>query len=298
VSSRSSFADGRLVLPRRTVLKGALAGLAGGSYLSELLADGSIVASPTVDFRIGSCTLGLSDAKKAGIDGVELRVGDPADRLRIAEPAVLQQYRDEMKETGLVVSSLMMGLLNQCPLASDPRAPAWLEQSIDAAHDLGAKVILVAFFGKGDLQQDGRVKKAEVEVVVQRIKAAAPRAKEAGVILGIENRLSARQNADVLEQIGHDSVGIYYDVGNLTNLGYDVPEEIRFLKDRIVSIHFKDGRNYLGEGNVKFPAIAAAIREIGYRGWIVLETPSPSKNPVADTKRNAAYIRELFAKSR
>ena len=38
-----------------------------------------------------------------------------------------------------------------------------------------------------------------------------------------------------------------------------------------------------------------AIREIGYRGWIVLETSSPSKDAVADAKRNGAYVRSLFA---
>lgn len=51
-----------------------------------------------------------------------------------------------------------VGLLNTNPLASDPRAPAWLEQSIDAARDLGAGVILVAFFGKGNLLQDNQLK--------------------------------------------------------------------------------------------------------------------------------------------
>jgi len=39
--------------------------------------------------------------------------------------------------------------LNSNPLATDPRGPAWLEQSIDAAKDLGAKVILVAFSAGG-----------------------------------------------------------------------------------------------------------------------------------------------------
>ncbi len=43
----------------------------------------------------------------------------------------------------------------------------------------------------------------------------------------------ARQNADLLERIGHESVRIYYDVGNSFSRGYDVPAEIRFLKGRI-----------------------------------------------------------------
>ncbi|MCY2991451.1 MAG: sugar phosphate isomerase/epimerase [Planctomycetota bacterium] len=281
-------------LSRRVLLKGAAVGLAAELLLPEFLVRVHAAASPKVKVRIGSCSIGLDDAKKAGLDGVEIGVGSPADRLHIADPAVRQQYQDKMKETGLVISSFMMGLLNSCPLASDPRAPAWLEQSIDAAQDLGAKVILVAFFGKGNLLEAGRVKQADVEVVVQRLKAAAPRAKAAGVILGIENTLTAQQNAEILDRIGHESVRLYYDVGNTTNLGYDVPAEIRFLKDSIAIFHFKDGPHYLGEGKVKFEAIAAAIQEIGYQGWIVLEASSPSKDRVADDRRNATYSRQLF----
>jgi len=244
--------------------------------------------------RLGSCTIGLEDGKKAGLEGVEVSVGSAADRLQIADPAQREQYKQQMKATGLVIPSFMMGLLNSYPLASDPRAPAWLEQSIDAAKDLGAKVVLVAFFGKGSLLDGKEVKKADVDVVVDRLKAAAPRAKQAGVILGIENTLSAQQNVEILERIGHDSVQIYYDVGNTTRMGYDVPAEIRFLKDRIAIFHFKDNPHYLGEGEVKFPPIADAIRDIGYQGWIILETTSPSKDRVADAKRNAAFVRKLF----
>jgi L-ribulose-5-phosphate 3-epimerase len=282
------------VFPRRALLKGAASAAAAGYLFPGLLGRQCAAASPAAGLRIGSCVIGLEDAKKAGLDGVEIRVGDAAEKLEIADPAVRQRYKEQMKETGLVISSLMMGLLNSYPLASDGRAPAWLEQSIDAAADLGAKVILVAFFGKGNLLENRRIKKADVDVAVARLKEAAPRAKQAGVILAIENTLWAAQNAEILERIGHESVQVYYDVGNTTNLGYDVPAEIRFLKGRIASFHFKDGRNYVGEGKVKFRPIAAAIREIGYQGWIVMETTNPSRDGVADARRNAAYIRKLF----
>jgi sugar phosphate isomerase/epimerase len=276
------------------LLQGAAAGLAGGAVPTSVRrADAAPARAARI--RVGSCVVGLEDGKKAGLDGVEVRVGDAADRLEIADPAVRQQYKDQMQKTGLVVSSFMMGLLNSYPLASDPRGPAWLEQSIDAAKDLGAGVILVAFFGKGSLLQDKELKAGDVDVVVRRLKAAAPRAKQAGVILGIENTLSARQNAEILERIDHPSVRVYYDVGNSHNMGYDVPAEIRFLKERIAIFHFKDGRNYLGEGKIRYAPIAAAIKEIGYRGWIVMETSNPSGDRVADAKRNAEFIRKLFA---
>lgn len=278
---------------RRQMLRGGVAGWALGALAPRWLA----AAEAAVGIRVGACVVGLEEAKRAGLDGVEIRVGGPADRLPIADPEVRRQYKQQMQETGLVVSSLMMGVLNQCPLASDPRGPAWLEQAIDAAQDLQAGVILVAFFGAGSLLEGGQMKKADVEVVVARLKAAAPRAAKAGVILAIENTLSAQQNAAILERIGSDAVRIYYDVGNLTRQGYDVPAEIRFLKDRIAIFHFKDGRNYLGEGDVPFPAVAAAIRAIGYHGWIVLETSSPSKDRVADVRRNAEFTRKLLAGS-
>ncbi len=251
----------------------------------------------TPGIRIGGCTVGLEDGLRSGLEGVEVRVGGPADRLEISRPDVRRRYKEQMQKTGLPISSLMMALLNDCPLATDPRAPGWLEQSIEAAQDLGAKVILMGFFFNGDLLgPDGRLKPGDVDPVVARLKAAAPRARDAGVILGIENYVNAEQNARILDRIGHDSVKIYYDCFNTGGTkGYDVPAEIRLLKDRIVQFHFKNGPDFLETGKLHYPPIAAAIKEIGYRGWIVLETSNPTGNAAADVKRNADYVRELFA---
>jgi sugar phosphate isomerase/epimerase len=43
-----------------------------------------------------------------------------------------------------------------------------------------------------------------------------------------------------------------------------------------------------------FEAIADAIKDVGYGGWIVLENSSPSQDPVADAKRNGEFTRGLF----
>ena len=45
---------------------------------------------------------------------------------------------------------------------------------------------------------------------------------------------------------------------------------------------------------MKWEPIAKAINDIRYKGWIVLETSSPSQNAVADAKRNGDYVRSLF----
>lgn len=276
-------------ITRREFAVGSAVGLAGVALAPRLL----WAEEGKVKIRI-SARMGLKQAREAGLDGAEIGVGGPADTLDIAKPERRQRLKDEMKETGIVVSSLSMDLLNSNPLATDPRAPQWLEQTIDAAKDLGAQAILMAFFGKGSLQQGRDVKREDVDAVVARLKAAGPRAKDAGVVLGIENTLTAQQNAEIMERVNCPAVKSYYDVGNLTNQGYDVPAEIRFLKERIGCFHFKDGGSYLGEGKVKFDPIAAAMKEIGYQGWVVLETASPSGNGIADAKKNAEFIRKLF----
>ncbi len=252
-------------------------------------------AAPGAKIRVGTCTLGFEQAKEAGLAGVQVPVGGAADVLDIAKPETRARYKEQMQRTGLPVCSLMMGLLNGDPLASDPRAPAWLIQSIDAAKDLGASNILVAFFGKGDLQANKVVKEAEFAAVAKRIKDAAPRAKDAGVTLAIENMLTAEQNLRLLDAIDHEAASIYYDVFNTGKTqGHDSPAEIRRLKGRISQFHYKNGPQFLDADRSYFEKVSAAIKDIGYEGWIVLETSSPSGNGVADAKRNGDFVRALF----
>ena len=280
-------------ITRRIFLKGTAVGLAGVAVASKLVMAG---AAGPVKIRVSSCNIGsLDSARKAGLDGMEVGAGGAGPRMSVSDPATIKKYQDQMKETGLVVSSIMMSVFNSNPLASDPNGPAWLEQTIDAAKELKAHTILVAFFGKGSLGSKGNVKTADVDAVVERLKAVAPRAKDAGVYLGIENTLPAEENVKILERINNPAVRIYYDCFNLAGQGYDVPAEIRLLKDKISIFHFKNGGNYLEGGKMKWDPIAAAIKEIGYQGWIVLESSSPSKDRVADDMKNAEYVRRLFA---
>jgi len=279
---------------RRSFLTRGTVAMSAGAILPRLRA---AETPPSPAIRIGTCMMGLQQAREAGLQGVQPSVGDAAERLEIADEAVRRRYKDQMRETSLSVCSLLMVLLNSYPLASDPRAPAWLDQTIDAARDLDARVILLAFFSNGDLLDNaGKIKQGEVDEVVRRLKRAAPRAKEAGVILGIENYLDGEQNARILDRINHESVQIYYDVFNTgTTKGHKVPADIKLLQGRIAQFHFKNGPKYLDAEPEKFEPIVAAIKESAYRGWVVLETSSPSGNAVADARRNGDYLRKLFS---
>lgn len=292
-------------ITRRGFLKAGALGAAG------MVSAWQLAAHAQVDIRLSACDWsmqvmcrpeGLDVAKALGLDGLEISAADePRDTLKIADPAFREEYKSAMARTGMAVSSIAMGLLNDNPFASDARAPAWLEQTITAAADLDAKVILLAFFGQGDLadRRSARaggsgMKDDDVAVVVERLKAAAPMAADAGVILGLENTLSAAQNMAILERVNHASVQVYYDIGNSTYNGYDVPAEIRALDDLICQIHFKDGRFALGEGRVDMAAVAEAMNDIKYTGWVTLETAIEDGDRDASFRRNAEFTRNLF----
>ena len=267
-----------------------------GQAAATVAAVNGFAAEAKADIKVGACVLGLENAKQGGVEGVQIGEWKVEDVLPFTTPERRAHYKRVIQETGIPVCSIMMGFFNEYPLATDPRAVAWMEQCIDLAKDIGTDNILLAFFSKGDLLHEGKLKEAEFAEAVKRIKAVAPRAKDAGVSLAIENYLSAEQNLRMLDAINHEAVSIYYDVYNTgVSKKYDSPAEIRQLKGRISQFHYKNGDKYLDADRPYFEAVSAAIKDIGYKGWIVLETSAPSKDALADAKRNADYVCSLFA---
>ncbi len=277
-------------------------GITAVGLSASAFSQGAWAAAPhqisACDWSIGMrCDLkAVEVAKACGLDGVEVSGGVAEEKdLRLADPALRQQYKDAAAKTGIAISSTALGLLNQAPLATDPRGPAWLEQIIEATADLGATNILLAFFGDGDLRdQEGALKTKDVDAVVERLKAAAPLAEKAGVVLGLENTLSGKDNLDILDRVQSDNLLIYYDIYNSAHNGYDVPKELRELGDRICQIHFKNGKNYLGEGDQDLPPVIASIQAINYQGWCVLETSVRDDDREASFQNNANRLRKAF----
>lgn len=251
-------------------------------------------------FKIGACEWSLrkSDpscmalAKEIGLDGVQVNMGNAANRMWLRQPAMQKAYRDAAAQNGVEIGGLALGELNNVPLKSDLRAAVWLVDAVDVAVALGTKVILVAQFYKGDLKDDPAGKDRTVEV----LKEIAPRAERAGVILGIENYLSAEENLEIVRRVGSPAVQVYYDVGNSTDKGYDIYREIRMLKGQLCELHVKDGEHALGKGRIDFQKVRDVIEEIGYRGWIQIEAAAPN-GPAKDYPATVEFLRRLFPRA-
>jgi sugar phosphate isomerase/epimerase len=232
-------------------------------------------------------------AKEIGLDGVQVSLGTEKDDMHLRQAAVQQQYREAVKATGAQVASLAIGELNDIPYKSDPRTVEWVADCVEVCQAMGCRVILLAFFGNGDLRED----KKGTDEVVRRLKEVAPKAEKAGIILGIESWLSAKEHLDIVQRVGSPAVQVYYDVCNSTDRGYDIYEEIRWLgkQKAICEFHAKENGALLGQGNVDFQKVRAAMDDIGYRGWIQIEGAVPKDAPMLDSyRKNLAFLRRLF----
>jgi sugar phosphate isomerase/epimerase len=239
-------------------------------------------------------------AKSIGFDGVEISLGRAIDaktspeRLPLGNPELQEQFIAEAKKHQFPIASTCLDILHQnyLKVKSDPLGKKWVAESIPITKKLGARVILLPFFGKGKLDT-----RDEMDYVADILKEMGPEAERAGVILGIEDTISAEDNARILDRAQSKAVLVYYDVGNSQQNGFDIYKEIRWLgKDRISEFHLKDNPRLLGSGLIDFPNVIQAIADIGFAGWAHLETVAPSGNVRQDMKTNLAYIRGLFAK--
>lgn len=78
--------------------------------------------------------------------------------------------------------------------------------------------------------------------IVRLLRKYAVALKQAGVTLGLENhdRLTARQYADIVEQVGSPNVGICLDSVNSMGAGEGLAEVVRTLAPYTVNLHLKD----------------------------------------------------------
>jgi L-ribulose-5-phosphate 3-epimerase len=230
-------------------------------------------------------------AKSLGFDGVQVSIGKVSeDKLPLSDPALQKTFLDESKRVGLPIESLCLEMLHRNYLKSDPLGQRWVADSIPIAKAMGVRVVLLPFFGKGALETT-----AEMDKVGDILKEVAPAAEKSGVILGLEDTISARDNVRIMERSKSPAVLTYYDVGNSTEGGFNVVEEIRWLGGkRICEVHLKDNPHYLGEGTIDFKGVIDALADIGFSGWAQLETECPV-SVEADMRRNLKFVRDLIA---
>jgi L-ribulose-5-phosphate 3-epimerase len=252
--------------------------------------------------KLGACdwSLGKSSdplsfevASAIGLAGVQVNMGNLGNDLHLRQKSVQEIFLNKSKETGVKISSLAIGELNNIPYKSDDRTTLWVADSIGVAKNLGVSVVLLAFFSKNDLRNDPK----GIQTVVQKLKEIAPDAEKNNIILGIESYLTAEQHLDIMEKVGSKSIKVYYDFRNAQDAGNDIFHEIKLLgNENICEIHLKENGKFLGNGDIDWQKVKNAMEEINYdkNKWQQLEWSLPDKYDYRlGHQKNVDFIKSL-----
>jgi len=230
-------------------------------------------------------------AKDAGFEGIELTVEAEGEITADSSPDEVKVFKDMAEDMDLRLATVASGLGWQFPACGpDPDVSSQgvdtVRKSLELAEALGAETILCV---PCTVTEDYAYDRA-YEDVVNTFSELGPEAADAGVCIGLENvwnkfALSPLEFARLIDEIGQEYVGAYFDVGNVVINGF--PHHwIRILGERIRAVHFKDFRvvawagtvdNFVDllEGNVPWDAVMEAFGEIGYDGPVTAEMMPP-----------------------
>ncbi len=243
--------------------------------------------------------------KEAGYDGFESHQPSSEEEAK--------QIKTLAEKHGLTVHSVMGGTHWQFPLsAPDPetrkKGIEGIEQALYLAALMGAEGALVV----PAVVNEQTDYKTAWELSMQSLKHLVNAAKKSGVQIWVENvwnrfLLSPLEFAAYVDELNNSTnsdgdgiVGAYFDVGNILAYGY--PQQwIRMLGKRIKRVHLKDFRVgehrfvYLLQGDVNWREVMAALREVGYDGWLTAELPPYPHAPDQMVLDTAKHIDRIIA---
>jgi sugar phosphate isomerase/epimerase len=237
--------------------------------------------------RISTCSypvreLPVADALRvlaaAGVRKVDLWGNLPHFSI-VSTECDLETLRDQAAAAGVGIANLGSYPGNRFgsddPLVRAAELQA-LKATLCAAKALGARSIRV-MPGRGE-------DPALVDRIAPLFADGAQLAEELDVYMGMENHAgSIAEHPEVVKRlcraVGSDHFGVLYEPCNLMHGGVDYKQAFAVFADHVVHVHVKDGRDagqgwegcHLGEGDLDYGWVIAALEGLGYQGDYALE---------------------------
>ena len=215
--------------------------------------------------------------KEAGYDGVEIPVFDR----ELEKYAELGRRLDALGLERLAVSARGAG---DNPIAAEPEvraeAVAATKANVDSAAALGAPLVCGPLGAPLGVFSGAPPTAEEKSRAVAYLKEVAPYAEERGVTIVLEylNRFemyltnSAADLAGLVREVGHPGVRMMYDTFHAHIEEKDPRSALRDCADVLVHVHLSENdRSTPGTGQVDWDTTFAALGEIGYDRWVVIE---------------------------
>jgi D-psicose/D-tagatose/L-ribulose 3-epimerase len=213
----------------------------------------------------------------AGYDGVEIPIFD-------AEIEKYERLGRRLDDLGLAALAVTARSEHESPISTDPDVRARgldaTRAAIDACTALGAPLLCgpiqapLGVFSGAAPTADERARAAE------GLRRAAEHAQSRGVTLALEylNRFemylvtSAAEAAALVREVDHPNCRMMYDTFHAHIEEKDPRAAIRECADVLVHVHLSENdRSTPGAGQVDWDTTFAALDEIGYGAWIVIE---------------------------
>jgi sugar phosphate isomerase/epimerase len=298
-------------MTRRNFVKQATIASAAVPAMAKARASGPMQTKETINplpVRVGMTDWNLGQrgditkialAREIGLDGIQVSVQYPTDGKTptLRDTRTQADFRRAALENGIQICSLAIGSpgKSRLPLHTNPAAAILLAEAVEVAHNIGTNNILLPILGDSHIDMTNQ---SQVATFVAMMKEVARYAEKYGVVVGLEDWISAEDNLRLLDAIGSDHVAVYYDAHNIAAraAAKDVYAEPKLLGQRISQIHVKNANLLMASpgGRLDWPRLAQEFYDVGYRGWYVLETGSPTSDIIADTRANIAYVKKTF----
>ncbi len=241
-------------------------------------------------------------AKDIGADGVEVDMGSLGQRATFASSltnaANREQFLAKARELNLGISSIAMSGFYAQSFAERTNVLRLVQDCVDTMQAMNVKIAFLPLGVNSDLLKHPELRAQ----VVERLKLVGALAEKAGVIIGVETELDASEQIKLLDEVGSPAIKIYYNLASAIEHQRDYVKELRLLgKDRVCQIHCSntDGFWLQNDPQVNAPNLKAALDEINWSGWLVIER-SRDTNDVHNVKKNyganAAYLKSVFQK--
>ncbi len=219
----------------------------------------------------------LEELKEIGYDAVELPVFGPDD-------AACKTWGKRLSELGLARTGTVVRGPDENPISADAKIRrAGIDanrRALDQCAALGCEVMagpfhsaLGSFSGKGPTADEWRWG-------VESMREVAEHAATVNVTMALEavNRFecyfinTAADGARFVHEVDHPRCRMMYDTFHANIEEKNIPNAIRSLKDCLAHVHISENdRSTPGSGNVRWSETFDTLREIGYRGFMVVE---------------------------
>ncbi len=173
---------------------------------------------------------------------------------------------------------------------------------VNLCADLGGEVMVI-----GSPQQRNVMDPLSFEEAWEYARAtfseSAALAGERDVMLCMEPLSSDQTNfithpdkaVEMVEAVNHPNFQIILDVCSTAKEGIDMPTQIRKHAQHVAHFHSNDDNGYLpGSGNVDYPPIIEALKEIDYKGYVSTEVFDFKPDPKTIAKRSIEFVKSLL----